>query len=264
MKNKTFLYDTHCHANSEPLLNNFDEIIKICQAKKIIFNCVGTNYQDSLIAIDQAKKYPYLIKATIGIHPSEIKSINEIYELEKIYLQNKKNIVAWGEIGLDYHGIFDNKIKEKQKIFFQKQVEIASKYNLPIILHLREQNDQVLNDAINILDQFSSIKKVLIHFFTGDQQVCEKIIKKGYFFSLSGVITYKSAIVLNEVIKSIPLDKLMIETDCPFVSPIPYRSKVNQPYFIEHTYEYLNKKLGIKNLDKILLKNSLNFFDWEK
>ena len=99
------------------LINNFDEIIKICQQKKIILNCVGTNYKDSCLAIEQAKKYPSMIKATIGIHPYEIQNISDIKRLEKLYLANKDYIVAWGEIGLDYYKNPNNETIKQQKFF---------------------------------------------------------------------------------------------------------------------------------------------------
>ena len=255
-----YLYDTHCHLNSKILIKNFDEIVKTCQQKKIILNCVGTNYHDSFIAIKQAKKYPNLIKATIGIHPYEIKNISDIDKLEKLYITNKKYIVAWGEMGLDYYQNPSKQTIEQQKIFFIKQIKLANKHNLPIIIHVRDQKTKALNDCLKILKRYNKKSKVLIHFFTGDKKTCKKIIACGYYISLSGVITFKNSQEINEALDLIPLNRLLIETDSPYATPTPYRGEINKPYYLENIYEYLQKKIKNNNLQKILLDNSLNFF----
>ncbi len=253
------LYDTHCHLNSKILLNNFDEIVKICQRKKIILNCVGTNYEDSCIAINQAKKYPNLIKATIGIHPYEIKNCN-VTKLEELYLSNKKYIVAWGEIGLDYYQNPTDEIIRQQKLFFTDQIKLANKYNLPIIVHVRDQKTKALDDCLELLKKHNKTSKILIHFFTGNKEICERIIACGYYVSLSGVVTFKNSKEINEAIDLIPLNHLLIETDAPYATPVPYRGEINKPYYLENIYEYLQKKLKNNDLWKILRENSLNFF----
>lgn len=254
------LYDTHCHLNSKMLVSNFDEIIKICQRKKIILNCVGTNYEDSCIAINQAKKYPNLIKATIGIHPYEIKNISNIAKLEELYLVNKKYIVAWGEIGLDYYQNPTNEIIKQQKLFFANQIKLANKYNLPIIVHVRDQKTKALNDCLELLKTHNKTSKILIHFFTGNSKICKRIIACDYYVSLSGVITFKNSKEINEALDLIPLNRLLIETDAPYATPVPYRGEINKPYYLENIYEYLQEKLKNNDLWKILLENSLNFF----
>ena len=258
------LYDTHCHLNSQMLIDNFDEIVRICREKKIILNCVGTNYQDSFIAIKQAIKYPNLIKATIGIHPYEIDDISNVEKLEKLYLKNKKYIVAWGEIGLDYFQNPNKQIIEQQKLFFIQQIKYANKFNLPIIIHVRDQKTNALNDCLDILKKYNKGCKVLIHFFTGDRNICKKIVACDYYISLSGVITFKNSKEINEALDLIPINRLLIETDAPYATPVPYRGSINKPYYLEHIYEYLQKKLKINDLQKILLENSLNFFNLTK
>ncbi len=254
------LYDTHCHLNSQILINNFDEIIKICQQKKIILNCVGTNYKDSCLAIEQAKKYPSMIKATIGIHPHEIQNISDIKRLEELYLANKDYIVAWGEIGLDYYQNPNNETIKQQKFFFIQQIKLANKYNLPIIIHVRDQKTIAMSDCLEILKLHNKTNKVLIHFFTGDKETCEKIIAYDYYVSLSGVITFKNSQEINDALILIPSNRLLIETDAPYATPIPQRGKINKPYYLEYIYEYLIKKLKRSDLQRLLLENSLTFF----
>ena len=237
------LYDTHCHLNSQMLINNFDEIIKICQQKKIILNCVGTNYKDSCIAVAQAKKYPNIIKAAIGIHPYEIQNISDIKRLEELYLSNKEYIVACGEIGLDYYQKPNNETIKQQKLFFTQQIKLANKYNLPIIVHVRDQKTIAMNDCLELLKLHNKTSKVLIHFFTGNKEICKKIIAHDYYISLSGVITFKNSQEINDALTLIPSNRLLIETDAPYASPVPYRGMTNKPYYLENTYEYLVKKL---------------------
>ena len=254
------LYDTHCHLNSQMLIKNFDEIIKICQQKKIILNCVGTNYKDSCIAVAQAKKYPNIIKAAIGIHPYEIQNISDIKRLEELYLSNKEYIVAWGEIGLDYYQKPNNETIKQQKLFFIQQIKLANKYNLPIIVHVRDQKTIAMNDCLELLEVHNKTSKVLIHFFTGDKEICKKIIAHDYYISLSGVITFKNSQEINDALTLIPSNRLLIETDAPYATPIPHRGETNRPYYLEYIYEYLVKKLKHDDLQKLLLGNSLTFF----
>lgn len=254
------LYDTHCHLNSQMLIKNFDEITKICQQKKIILNCVGTNYKDSCIAVEQAKKYPNIIKATIGIHPYEIQNISDIKRLEELYLSNKEHIVACGEIGLDYYQKPNNETIKQQKLFFTQQIKLANKYNLPIIVHVRDQKTIAMNDCLELLKLHNKTSKVLIHFFTGDKEICKKIIAHDYYISLSGVITFKNSQEINDTLTLIPSNRLLIETDAPYATPVPYRGMTNKPYYLENIYEYLVKKLKWNGLQKLLLENSLTFF----
>lgn len=254
--NKIFLYDTHTHTNMDPMLGDLSNIIQICKDKNIIFNCVGTCLQDSIVAVEQAKKYKGQIYATIGIHPSELKDLNDINKLEDLYLKNKEYIVAWGEIGLDYQE--GNPDKELQKQFFIKQLEVVNKYNLPVCIHVRNAED----DVLEILKMVKNPKKVWIHCFAKGPKLAQQYIDRGYMISIPGIITFKNAKEVNESIKTIPLDRIMLETDGPWLAPVPKRGKTNLPHYVEYVLDYIANKLQIdrNELAKKFTDNSVNFF----
>lgn len=255
MKN-IFLYDVHTHTNMEPMINDLDNIVSICKDKRIIWNAVGTNVQDSAIAIKQARQYPGQIYATIGIHPDNCRDLSDIDKLEKLYLENKDVVVAWGEIGLDYH--YEKYDKEKQILFFKKQLEVAIKYDLPICIHVRDAEE----DCLEILKMVRSPSKVWIHCFAKGTDYIDKYNSRGYMISIPGIITFKNAKELHESIKHIPLNKMMVETDGPWLAPVPHRGETNYPQYVQFVMEEISNRLQIskEELSKKLTDNSVNFF----
>lgn len=255
MKN-LFLYDVHNHTNMRPMINELDKIVLSCKEKNIIWNAVGTNLQDSIKAVEQARKYKGQIYATIGIHPDDCKDINDIYKLEQLYLENKDVIVAWGEIGLDYH--YENYDKEKQILFFKKQLEIANKYALPICIHVRQAEEDCLNMLKTVKDQ----SKIWIHCFSGEPNMAKKYINAGYMLSIPGIVTFKNAKSLHDAINVIPLNRMMVETDGPWLAPEPFRGKTNYPYYVENVMKNIANRLQIseEELSKTLTNNSIKFF----
>lgn len=252
-----FLYDVHTHTNMEPMMSDLDNIISICKDRKIVWNCVGTEIEDSKIAIEQAKKYKGQIFATIGIHPDNCNDIKDIDKLEDLYLRNKDVIVALGEFGLDY---FQSKVdKETQKLFFKKQLELANKYDLPICIHVRDAEE----DCLEILKMVKNPKRVWIHCFAKGAELVNEYVKRGYMISIPGIITFKNAKELQESIKHIPLDHLMVETDGPWLAPVPHRGKTNFPHYVQFVMEDIANKLQIskEELAKKLTENSVNFFN---
>lgn len=251
-----FLYDTHTHTNMDPMMSDLDNIVSICKDKKIIWNCVGTDLADSKIAIEQAKKYRGQIFATIGLHPDNCTNIKDIEELEQLYLKNKDVVVAWGECGLDY---FQSTIDhETQKLFFKKQIEIINKYDLPVCIHVRDAEE----DCFEMLKLIKNPKKVWIHCFAKGIDWAKKYIDRGYMISVPGIITFKNAKQLQESIKHIPLDHLMVETDGPWLAPVPHRGKTNYPHYVEFVMKDIAARLQIseEELSKKLTGNSVNFF----
>lgn len=255
MKN-IFLYDVHTHTNMDPMMQELDNVVSICKDRNIIYNCVGTNVQDSQIAIDQAKKYPGTIYATVGIHPDNCNELSDIDKIEQLYLNNKDVVVAIGEIGLDYH--YEHYDKEKQKLFFTKLLELANKYDLPVCIHVRQAEE----DCLEILKKAKNPKKIWIHCFAGDTNLVKKYVDLGYMISIPGIITFKNAKQLQESIKHIPLDRLMVETDGPWLAPIPYRGKTNFPHYVQFVAEAIANILNINKdeLAKKLTANAVNFF----
>jgi TatD DNase family protein len=203
-------YDVHTHINYEPLVQQADQIAKACLDKEILFNNIGTNLITSKIAIEQANKYEN-VYACIGIHPNDVNDLDvdkTSTQLENM-IKNNKKIIAIGETGLDYH--YANFDKSKQIDFFMEHIKLARKYNLPLMVHVRDAHE----DAYKILHEYAKDMKVIIHCFSGDQALAKKYTSLGFYLSIPGIITFKNAELLRQAIKSIPLNLLLTETDAP-------------------------------------------------
>lgn len=253
---KIFLYDTHTHTNMDPMMSDLNNIVAICKDRKIIWNCVGTCLEDSQIAVEQAKKFKGQIFATIGIHPDNCNDLQDIEKLEQLYLENKDVIVAWGEIGLDYH--YENYDKTKQQLFFKKQLEIVNKYDLPVCIHVRLAEE----DCFEILKMVKNPKKVWIHCFAMGADWAKKYIDAGYMVSIPGIVTFKNAKPLQEALKVIPVERMMVETDGPWLAPVPHRGKTNYPHYVQFVAEDIANKLQLNKEEfiKKVTDNSVNFF----
>ena len=237
------MIDTHCHVFKE-YYDNIEEIIN----KVDVVIISGTNDKDNQEVINLCNKNPN-VYGTLGIHPTEEISINSLKFIEE-NLSNKK-IVGIGEIGLDYYW---NKNKEEQIDKFIKQLDLALKYNKPVVIHSREAT----NDTYEILKNYPSLKKD-IHCFSGSLEMAKNYIKINSYLGIGGVLTFKNS-KLKEVIKEIDLKYLLLETDSPFLTPEPYRGKQNEPYNIIYV---ANKIAEVKNisLDDVLKQTSLNAKD---
>lgn len=234
--------DTHCHIFINDY-NNPEEIIKKAYQsgiKRIILS--ACNEKSSLEAINLANKYCF-VYFTLGCHPSEL------YDLEKAIKIIEKNItnskfLAIGEIGLDYH--YEKYSREEQKRAFIRQIELAKKYNKKIVVHTRDAED----DTYNILNK-SNIKGV-IHSFNGDVLSAKKYIKLGFYLGINGIITFKNS-NLKEVIKALSLEKILLETDSPYLTPAPYRGQKNEPSQIITIANFLSEFLNISLSDMALI-----------
>ncbi|MEG1705789.1 MAG: TatD family hydrolase [Clostridia bacterium] len=249
--------DTHTHYNDEVFKDNIDEIlnkIKNSNVDKIVN--VGYSLEGSKSSIELSKKYEY-IYAAIGIHPENIEE--NIEDIEQLYIENKgKKIVAIGEIGLDYHYTKEN--KEKQKDVFIKQIELAEKLKLPIIIHSRDAS----LDTYNIIkDNVSENTKLLFHCFAPTDDLLKLVLERKYYVAFGGNITYPRNNSFKEYIEKIPLNQIVIETDCPYLAPIPLRRSVNDSsnlvYVCRKLAEY--KKISEDAVAKIVYENAKNFFD---
>lgn len=230
------MIDTHCHLYDDKLYPKLDEIIlnaKKANVEKMI--CIGDNLNTSLKSLAIAEKYNN-IYATIGIHPHESKDASEKYLSKIESYSNHQKVVAIGEIGLDYYYNFsDSKI---QKVVFLEQLKLAKKLNLPSVIHCRDAYEDLLEIIIE-----SEHNKGVIHCFSGDLEFANKIINLGYYISFTGMITFVKE--LEDVIKNISLNHILIETDSPYLAPVPYRGKINEPAYVEKVAE---KIAEIKNL----------------
>jgi len=196
------------------------------------------------------------IYTAIGFHPHESKNIKEgdYAILEKLLLDSKN--VAVGEIGLDYY--YNHNTKEVQQKAFREQIDLAKKYDLPIIIHDREAHE----DTMRILKEKARGMKVVLHCFSGDVDMAQWCLKQGYYFGIGGVVTFKNAQKLMKIVRDIPLNNLLLETDSPFLTPAPYRGRINEPKYIpliaKKIAELKNKK--ISEIAKETTFNAENFF----
>jgi len=249
--------DTHAHYNDEVYKDNLDEVLNIIKNADVdkIIN-VGYSVEASKECIELANKYDY-IYSTIGIHPENVD--DDVDKLEELYDMNKNSkIVAVGEIGLDYAYTKDN--KEKQIDLFKKQIKLAEKLNLPIVIHSR---DAAL-DTYNIIKENVHINtKLLFHCFAPTDDLVRLVLERKYFVAFGGNITYPRNISFKKYIEMIPLDQMVMETDSPYLSPVPFRGKINNSSNLNLVCKKLAeyKNIDEEELSKILYKNSIEFFN---
>jgi TatD DNase family protein len=203
------------------------------------------------IGIKLAEEYPF-IYAAVGVHPHEASLYDEALEQKLIEMTGHEKVVGWGEIGLDYY--YDNSPRDLQRNIFRRQLELGRRCNLPIIIHTRDAED----DTIAILKDAPPGISGVIHCFTGTQNLAETAIRLGFYISFSGVLTFKTAGDLREVARNTPLDKLLIETDCPYLAPVPHRGKRNEPAFVKDTAAKLAEIKGA-SIEEIARITSANF-----
>ena len=247
------LIDTHCHLNSEELRTNAKEFLKRAydnDVKKMII--VGCNLDDSIEAVNMANEFSIYasyasIYASIGIHPHDSKNYSNIPE-EFFKLVNNYRVIAIGEIGLDYY--YDNSPREKQKEIFKIQLDFAQKIKLPVILHIRD----AMNDAMEILREYKNLK-FLFHCYSGGLEYLDEILEMNNMIAVGGSLTWKNSNELREVVKKIPVENLLFETDCPYMSPVPFRGKLNEPAYVRYVYE---KAAELKNLPLSELAEKIN------
>ena len=247
------MIDSHCHLDHEPLLSDLSNVIKRSKEvgiKKLL--TISTSF-DSFSRIKDIVDKDDIIFGTIGIHPHETNQdkITSDFILEN--LKKYPKIIGIGETGLDFY--YKNSNKENQVKSFRTHIESSIKANIPIIVHSREAEDE----TYNILKDYKSENpKILMHCFTGTSKFAENLLELNSFFSASGIITFKNATDLQKTFSLIPDDKILIETDSPFLAPVPNRGKKNEPSFIQFT---ANKLAEIKdiNVSKLIEITTNNF-----
>lgn len=240
--------DTHCHIYKKSC-KNIEKTIKESlknNVKKLI-NC-SENIESTLEILDLSKTYPEIIYPTIGIHPEYAVStnLNVINEMENLIKAN--NFVAVGEIGLDYY--YSDEHKVKQQDLFRKQLFLAEKYKLPVLIHSRDAT----RDMINILKEYEV--KGIIHSFCENKEIAKEYIEMGFLLGINGVLTFKNS-ELKKEINEISINHIVLETDSPFLSPHPYRGKVNTPANIPVIAEFLAETLNI-SLEQVMKTTTLN------
>ena len=251
------MIDSHCHLDHEPLKSDLSNIIKRSKDVGIEKLLTISTSVESFKKIKNIIDEDEIIFGTIGIHPHETDN-NEISidYIVKHFEENPK-IIGIGETGLDFY--YNNSDKEKQIKSFKKHIEASIKTNSPLIVHSRNAEDE----TFEILNKYQGEKlKILMHCFTGSKNFAEKLLKLNAFFSASGIITFKNSIDLQETFKILPLEKILIETDSPYLAPVPNRGKKNEPSFLGYTAQKLAdiKDVSKKEITKITTKNFNNLF----
>ena len=249
------MIDSHCHLDHEPLLSNINDIIN--RSKKVGITKLLT-ICTTLQSFEKIKKLVLvdnMIFGTFGIHPHETEdnTVDSSDIIKKI--KNEKKIIGVGETGLDFFYNHSNRVSQIES--FEKHVQAAINLDIPIIIHSRNAEDE----TFQILDNYkNSNLKILMHCFTGSQKFADKLLDLNAYFSASGIITFKNSLELQETFKNIPIDKLLIETDSPYLAPVPNRGKKNEPSFIKFTAE---KLAHLKNIsyDDLISKTTNNFDD---
>ena len=255
------IFDTHAHYDDERYSDDLDNVIEdnvnsgVCE----IVNA-SCDLQSSIKSKELSLKYNNIYYA-VGIHPEFVrKEVDEdITELENIILSglNKTKLVAIGEIGLDYHYTKEN--KDLQRIYFEKQLDLAIKYDLPVIIHSRD----AIDDMFHILKDSKYEKlSIVFHCFQPADSIADLVIKRNYMIGLGGNITYKRSEHSLNVIRKIPIEQILVETDCPYLSPVPLRGERNESKNIKYVIEKLSeiKGIDINTLEDVLYRNSIKFF----
>ena len=247
------MIDSHCHLDHEPLFNNLDDVIKRSKdigIKKLL--TISTTFE-SFEKIKILVNKDIMIYGTYGIHPHETE--NNVVSKDTIIknITNCQKIIGVGETGLDF--FYNHSGKERQVESFKAHIEASIELKKPLIIHSRNAEEE----TFDILNSYKPEDlKILMHCFTGSLEFSKKLLSLGAFFSASGVITFKNSTDLQNTFKTIPLNKLLVETDSPFLAPVPLRGKKNEPSFIKYTVEKLSL-IKEKSLEEMIVITSNNF-----
>ena len=252
------IIDTHCHLNDETLFNDLDNVINRARnagVEKMIV--IGWDENSSKLAIQIAEQYDF-IYAVVGFHPENIFDINDEILYRTLELSKHPKVVGIGEIGLDYHWTKDPEKRELQKQYFVKQIDFANKAGLPISIHSRE----AFNDTVEILKQHKPLHSGVMHCYSGSVENIIDIINLNLYIGLDGPVTFTNAKTPKEVAAEVPIDRLVVETDCPYLSPHPLRGTVNEPSNISLVVDEIAniREMSKKHLLDVLYKNSCELF----
>jgi TatD DNase family protein len=272
------LIDSHCHIDGEAFESDRDEVVERAREAGVVAMLnVGTgdpHSDDFRKAVAVAEKYENVF-ASVGVHPHDAKLYDDQAEVHLIDLTSSEKVIAWGEIGLDYY--YDHSPRDVQREVFRRQIRTARALDLPIIVHSRGANDETVeilaeecsektqNEKLKTENGGGSFRGGIMHCFGGTPEMATALMPLGFLISFAGNVTFKKAENLREAARVVPLDHLLVETDCPFLTPEPVRGKRNEPAFVVHTANFLADLYGIEleALAGQTTSNFLNFFGLE-
>ena len=236
------IFESHAHYDDSKFDDDREELLSSMQENGIekIIN-IGCSIDSCKSTLELTKQYPFVYGA-MGIHPSDIGDLNEDTFLWLKEQVKKEKVVAVGEIGLDYYWDKEEEVQKNQRIRFRRQLELAKESNLPVIIHSRD----AAADTMEIMKEahVQGIKGV-IHCFSYSKEQAQEYVKMGYYIGVGGVVTFKNSRVLKEVVKVIPLEHIVVETDCPYLAPTPHRGKRNSSAYLPLVIEEIAKLKGI-------------------
>jgi TatD DNase family protein len=238
------IFDSHAHYDDEAFNEDREEVIHGLKDKGVIgvLNC-GASIEGARMSVELSNKYDFIYSA-VGIHPEHADMVNDkvIEELRSL-AQNPK-VMAIGEIGLDYY-YEENPSREVQKLAFKLQMNLAKELKMPVVIHDRDAH----KDTLDILKEFPEVVGV-VHCFSGSVEFAKECLKLGYYIGFTGVITFKNAKKVIEVAQAVPMDRILVETDCPYMAPTPHRGKRNQSDYIKYIIEKISEIKG-KTIEEV-------------
>lgn len=252
------IFDTHAHYDDEKFDSDRAELLSVIKQKNVdrIIN-VGASFRGCKESLKLAEQYDF-IYAALGIHPEEL---DDLTNENLVWLSENlahDRVVALGEIGLDYYWCKEEPDQSKQKEFFIKQLEIAQDTDIPVIIHSRDAAE----DTMSILKEYRGKRPTVIHCYSYSREIAQEYLKLGYYIGVGGVVTFKNARKLVETVEAIPIEKILIETDSPYMAPTPHRGERNDSSLLKFVIEKISeiKNLSIEEVESITYQNALDFY----
>ena len=246
------IFDTHAHYDDEQFDEDRDALLLSMQANNVgtILN-VGASLKGCQKSVELAKKYPF-VYAAVGVHPDETGELNEdTFQWLKELAVSQEKVVAIGEIGLDYH--WDVQPRAVQQSWFIRQMELAKELQLPISVHSRDAS----RDTFDLISRHGQKLSGVIHCYSGSCEMAKEYVKMGYYIGIGGVVTFKNAKKLKETAEAIPLENILLETDCPYMAPTPHRGKRNNSIYIDFVAEAIARLKGMEK-EEVIARTEAN------
>lgn len=233
------IFDTHTHYDAEQFDNDRVELLSSMREHNVGFILnVGATLDGCKSSVEFARKYPFMY-AAVGVHPDEVGALNDetFAWMEELLLDEKA--VAVGEIGLDYY--WDNEPREVQKEWFIRQLALARKHDLPVCIHSRDAAE----DTLNVMREYAKGLQGVIHCFSYSPEIAKEYVKNGFYIGVGGVVTFKNGKKMKEVVKATPIERILLETDCPYLAPEPYRGKRNSSIYLDRVAQEIGQLKGM-------------------
>lgn len=245
------IFDSHAHYDSHQFDEDREELLRVMAEKNIGTIVNSAADWDSLTeVVELAEKYPF-VYAAVGLHPDEVKVLDDEKFLFLREQCKKEKVVAVGEIGLDYY--WDNTPRDIQQKWFILQLELARELDLPVIIHSRDAAE----DTLRIMKQYAKGLRGVIHCFSYSKELAHEYVKMGFYIGIGGVVTFKNGKKLKEIAEEIPLDKILLETDCPYLAPVPHRGKRNSSLYLPYVVQEIAELRGI-SYDEVVEQTEKN------